>query len=160
MVDFKKMLTDHRYWQATKIVTVYTDGACINNPGPGGYAAILSCDGREKEITGGETNTTNNRMELMGAIAALEALKMPYRVILHTDSDYVVKGMNDWVPKWQRNGWKTGSKKPALNIDLWQRLIEAGRNHKVEFRWIKGHAGNDMNERADRLAYEAALRQV
>ena len=99
-------------------------------------------------------------MELMGAIAALETLKMPCRVILCTDSVYVVKGMNDWVHRWQKNGWKTGSKKPVLNADLWQRLVEAGGNHKAEFYWIKGHAGNDMNERADKLAYEAAQRQV
>ena len=160
MADFKKLLEKHKYWKEAKEVAIHTDGACIGNPGPGGWAAVLSCEGREKEISGGEPDTTGNRMELMGAISALEALKKPCKAVLHSDSEYVVKGMNEWVPKWQRNGWKTAGKKPVLNADLWQRLIEAAKSHKAEFVWTAGHAGGAANERADTLAREAARRHA
>ena len=138
-------------------VTIHTDGACSGNPGPGGWAAILTFRDREKELHGGEPNTTNNRMELMAAISSLEALKLPSRVDLHTDSKYVQDGMSKWIHNWKRNGWKTTDKKPVKNADLWQRLDAAVQRHQVHWHWVKGHAGHDMNERADELARQAIV---
>lgn len=136
-----------------KFVEIFTDGACSGNPGPGGYGAILRCDGREKELSGGEPHTTNNRMELLGVITALEALKFPCEVRLTTDSKYVVDGITKgWAAGWKKRGWKKADGKPALNIDLWDRLLTLLSVHKVEFCWIKGHAGHEENERCDRLA--------
>ena len=136
-------------------VIVHTDGACSGNPGPGGWGAILTFGDREKELSGGEAHTTNNRMELMAAIAELEALKKPCTVELHTDSKYVHDGISKWIHGWKRNGWKTADRKPVKNVDLWKRLDAALANHEVHWRWVKGHAGHDMNERADRLAVKA-----
>jgi ribonuclease HI len=140
-------------------VIVHTDGACSGNPGPGGWGAILTSGAHEKELSGGEPHTTNNRMELMGAIAALEALKKPSTVELHTDSKYVHDGISKWIHGWKRNGWKTADKKPVKNMDLWQRLDTAVQRHDVHWRWVKGHAGHEMNERADQLAV-AAIAEV
>ena len=136
-------------------VIIHTDGACSGNPGPGGWGAILTYGEHEKELKGGEAHTTNNRMELMGAISALEALKRPSTVELHTDSKYVHDGISKWIHGWKRNGWKTAEKKPVKNVDLWQRLDQAMQRHEVHWRWVKGHAGHDLNERADRLAVTA-----
>jgi ribonuclease HI len=136
-------------------VIIHTDGACSGNPGPGGWGAILSYGEHEKELKGGEPHTTNNRMELMGAIAALEALKKSATVELHTDSKYVHDGISKWINNWKRNGWKTAEKKPVKNMDLWQRLDQAIQRHEVHWRWVKGHAGHELNERADRLAVAA-----
>jgi ribonuclease HI len=133
-------------------VEIWTDGACSGNPGPGGWAAILVYKGREKDLCGGEALTTNNRMELMAAIAALEALTRPCTILLNTDSQYVKGGITSWIHGWKRNGWKTADRKPVKNEDLWKRLDAALAQHKVEWRWVKGHAGNPMNERADELA--------
>jgi ribonuclease HI len=133
-------------------VTVFTDGACSGNPGPGGWGAILKFGDTEKELKGGEAHTTNNRMELMAAISALEALKKPCVVDLTTDSQYVRKGITEWIHGWKRNGWRTSDKKPVKNVDLWQRLDAALKAHDVRWHWIKGHAGHDENERADQLA--------
>jgi ribonuclease HI len=133
-------------------VVVFTDGACSGNPGPGGWGAILTFKGVEKELKGGEAHTTNNRMELMAAISALEAMKRPCLVELHTDSQYVKNGITSWIHNWKRNGWRTADKKPVKNEDLWRRLDEALAIHNVDWRWVKGHAGHDMNERADALA--------
>ena len=133
-------------------VTVYTDGACSGNPGPGGWGAILMSGPHRKELTGGEADTTNNRMELSAAIAALEALKKPSIVALHTDSNYVKDGITKWIHGWKRNGWKTADKKPVKNDDLWKRLEIALKRHKIEWHWVKGHAGHPENERADELA--------
>ena len=136
-----------------KLVYIFSDGACSGNPGPGGYGVILRCDGREKELSGGEPHTTNNRMELSGVIAGLEALKFPCRVILQTDSRYVVDGIEKgWAKSWRKNNWIKSDKKPALNSDLWERLLELLELHEVSFVWIKGHAGHEENERCDRLA--------
>src|SRR6185436_4012813 len=136
-------------------VIVHTDGACSGNPGPGGWGAILSYGEHEKELKGGEPHTTNNRMELMAAISALEALKRPSTVEMHTDSQYVQQGISQWITKWKRNGWKTADKKPVKNVDLWQRLDDAMQQHNVKWHWVKGHAGHELNERADRLAVAA-----
>ena len=136
-------------------VIIHTDGACSGNPGPGGWGAILTYGEHEKELKGGEPHTTNNRMELMGAISALEALKRPSTVELHTDSKYVHDGISKWIHGWKRNGWKTADKKPVKNVDLWQRLDQAIQRHEVHWRWVKGHAGHELNERADRLAVAA-----
>ena len=133
-------------------VVIYTDGACSGNPGPGGWGAVLRWNDKEKELYGGDELTTNNRMELMAAIQALEALKRPERVSLHTDSTYLLNGITKWVEGWQRNGWKTAAKKPVKNEDLWRRLIEAMRPHDISWVWVKGHAGDPGNERADALA--------
>ena len=133
-------------------VTVYTDGACSGNPGPGGWGAILVYGGAEKELCGGEAMTTNNRMELTAACAALEALTRPCAVDLWTDSQYVKGGITGWIHGWKRNGWKTADKKPVKNADLWERLEAARAKHEVTWHWVKGHAGYDMNERADALA--------
>ena len=138
-------------------VTIYTDGACSGNPGPGGWGAILAFDGREKELKGGEAHTTNNRMELTAAIAALEALTRPCRVDLYTDSQYVRGGITGWIHGWKRNGWRTADKKPVKNVDLWQRLDQAIGRHEMHWHWVKGHAGHAQNERADRLAREAIV---
>jgi ribonuclease HI len=133
-------------------VMIYTDGACSGNPGPGGWGAVLSWGGHSRELFGGEVPTTNNRMELMAAIMALEALKRSMPVILHTDSTYVRDGITRWIAGWKRNGWLTKAKKAVKNSDLWRRLDEAARTHDVEWRWVKGHAGDAGNERADLLA--------
>jgi ribonuclease HI len=133
-------------------VVVFTDGACSGNPGPGGWGAILTYGGVEKELMGGERLTTNNRMELMAAISALEAMKRPCRVELHTYSQYVKNGITSWIHNWKRNGWRTADRKPVKNEDLWRRLDQALAIHAVDWRWVKGHAGHDMNERADALA--------
>ena len=133
-------------------VEAFTDGACSGNPGPGGWGALLRMAGTEKELSGGDSATTNNRMELMGAIAALEALKRPCRVKLHTDSKYVLDGATKWIHGWKRNGWKTADKKPVKNVELWQRLDAARNGHEVEWIWVKGHAGHVENERVDGLA--------
>ncbi|WP_299593346.1 ribonuclease HI [uncultured Microbulbifer sp.] len=135
-----------------KQVTIYTDGACRGNPGPGGWGALLLSGDAEKELCGGESMTTNNRMELLAAIKALDALNQRCQVDLHTDSQYVRQGITAWIHNWKRNGWKTASKKPVKNADLWQALDVAITNHDVEWHWVKGHAGNSGNERADALA--------
>lgn len=136
-------------------VEIFTDGACSGNPGPGGWGAILRYGGVEKELSGGAAQTTNNRMELMAAIAALEALTRPSRVHLHTDSKYVTNGITQWIDGWRRRGWRTADKKPVKNVDLWQRLESATAPHQVRWHWVKGHAGHPENERADTLAREA-----
>jgi ribonuclease HI len=136
-------------------VVIYTDGACSGNPGPGGWAAILTYGDRCKELAGGEPETTNNRMELMAAISALEALKRPSQVELHTDSNYLKDGITKWIHGWKRNGWRTADKKPVKNAELWQRLDAARSRHAIDWRWVKGHAGHAENERADLLAREA-----
>ncbi|WP_026381361.1 ribonuclease HI [Afifella pfennigii] len=136
-------------------VVIHTDGACSGNPGPGGWAAILEFKGVEKKVCGGEAETTNNRMELTAAIEALKALKRPAHVVLHTDSQYLKDGITAWVHNWQRNGWKTAAKKPVKNAELWQELLAAMKPHKVDWRWVRGHAGDEMNERVDKLAREA-----
>jgi len=137
---------------STEKIVIYTDGACSGNPGPGGWGAILMWGEHRKELSGGEANTTNNRMELFAAISALEALKRPSKVELHTDSNYVKNGVTGWIHGWKRNGWKTADKKPVKNAELWQRLDEARKTHDVDWRWVKGHAGHEFNERADELA--------
>jgi ribonuclease HI len=136
----------------TPKVVIHTDGACSGNPGPGGWGAILEYGGREKELMGGELATTNNRMELMAAIQALEALTKPCKVELHTDSQYVMKGISEWIHSWKGRGWKTADKKPVKNEDLWRRLDAARARHDVDWRWVKGHSGHMLNERADELA--------
>jgi ribonuclease HI len=138
----------------TPKVTIYTDGACKGNPGPGGWGAILFYGDKKKEICGGEPATTNNRMELMGAISALELLNRPCKVELHTDSQYVMKGIQEWIKGWKARGWKTADKSPVKNEDLWKRLDAARDRHDVDWRWVKGHAGHPLNERADALANE------
>jgi ribonuclease HI len=140
--------------RATPPVEIFSDGACSGNPGPGGWGAILRYGEREKELMGGEPATTNNRMELMAAIAALESLKRPCRVRLSTDSTYLKEGITRWIKDWKRRGWKTADKKPVKNVDLWQRLEAALEPHEVEWLWVRGHAGHPENERADRLARE------
>ncbi|MBM3607921.1 MAG: ribonuclease HI [Alphaproteobacteria bacterium] len=139
---------------APRRVTIWTDGACSGNPGPGGWGAILHWNGHEKELNGGEALTTNNRMELMAAIAALESLKRACAIDLYTDSQYLRGGITGWLHGWKRNGWKTADKKPVKNVELWQRLDEATQRHDIEWHWVKGHAGHEMNERADALARE------
>jgi len=133
-------------------VTIFTDGACSGNPGPGGWGAILKFGDKEKELHGGERHTTNNQMELMAAISALEALKKPCTVDLYTDSQYVRQGITGWIHGWKRNGWRTADKKPVKNVELWQRLDAALKSHDVRWHWVKGHAGHPENERADQLA--------
>lgn len=136
-------------------VEIFTDGACSGNPGPGGWGAILRAGGREKEISGGEHDTTNNRMELMAAIRALEALKKSSKVVLHTDSRYLLDGVTKWLKRWKANGWKTADKKPVKNEDLWRALESAAAPHEVDWRWVRGHNDHAENERADRLARAA-----
>ena len=138
-------------------VVIHTDGACSGNPGPGGWGAILSFGDRTKELMGGEAHTTNNRMELMAAIVALEALKRPCAVDIHTDSQYLRNGIMTWINNWKRNGWRTADKKPVKNVDLWKRLDEALGQHDVSWHWVKGHAGHAMNERADQLARDGLI---
>ncbi|HKJ83811.1 MAG TPA: ribonuclease HI [Mariprofundaceae bacterium] len=133
-------------------VEAFTDGACSGNPGPGGWGVLLRCGDRERELCGGEPETTNQRMELAAAIEALKALKKPCRITIHSDSKYVVQGMREWITGWKRNGWKNASKKPVANQDLWQALDEAAAGHEVTWEWVKGHAGHPENERADELA--------
>jgi ribonuclease HI len=137
------------------VVEIYTDGACRGNPGPGGWAALLSFDGREKEIAGAEAHTTNNRMELTAVIRALESLKRSVQARIYTDSEYVRRGITEWVPGWKRKGWLTAGRKPVKNQDLWQRLDELAASHQIEWRWVPGHAGVPGNERVDRLANQA-----
>jgi ribonuclease HI len=136
-------------------VVIYTDGACDPNPGPGGWAAILRSGPHEKVISGSHPDTTNNRMELQAALSALRALKRPCHVTLHTDSEYVRQGITEWLPAWRRQGWRTGGRRPVQNQDLWQALATAAEEHRVEWRWVRGHAGDPLNERADRLARAA-----
>ena len=142
-----------------KQVEIFTDGACKGNPGPGGWGALLRMGGHEKELSGHAPATTNNRMELSAVIEALNALKSPCEVQLHTDSKYVIDGITKWIFGWQKNGWKNAAKQPVLNIDLWQALLIAARPHKISWHWVKGHAGHPENERADKLASDAALAQ-
>lgn len=137
-------------------VEIFTDGACKGNPGPGGWGALIRSGAHEKELSGGERDTTNNRMELLAAIEALNALTRPCHVILSTDSNYVKDGITKWVFNWQRNGWKTADKKPVKNAELWQALLAAAGRHKIEWRWVKGHSGHRENDRADALASAAA----
>jgi ribonuclease HI len=148
-------LTDQAEIEQASSVVIHTDGACSGNPGPGGWGAILEWGGRRREIKGGEAHTTNNRMELMAAISALEALKRPCDVDLHTDSQYLRQGITNWIHGWKRNGWKTADRKPVKNADLWQRLDAAVARHTVRWHWVRGHSGHDLNERADELAREA-----
>jgi ribonuclease HI len=137
------------------VVDIYTDGACRGNPGPGGWAAVLSAGGREKEISGAQLQTTNNRMELQAVIAALQTLKRPVEVRLYTDSQYVRRGILEWLPQWKARGWKTADKKPVKNQDLWQLLETAAARHRIEWHWVPGHAGIPGNERCDALANAA-----
>ena len=141
---------------ALPIVEIFTDGACKGNPGPGGWGAILRSGGKERELSGGENPSTNNRMELMAAIEALNALKKPCRVSLTTDSNYVRDGITKWIHGWRRNGWKTADRKPVKNAELWQALLDAAAPHRIEWHWVKGHAGHPENDRADALACAAA----
>ena len=138
------------------VVHVFTDGACKGNPGPGGWGAVLRFNDQEKELSGGEAHTTNNRMELMAAIEGLKALTRECTVILSTDSVYVKDGITKWIHGWQRNGWRTADKKPVKNADLWQDLLAATAEHKIDWRWVKGHSGHPENDRADKLASDAA----
>ena len=140
-------------------VEIFTDGACRGNPGPGGWAALLRYGARESELVGGAPHTTNNRMELMAAIAGLEALTRPCSVRLTTDSRYVMDGVRCWLPAWKRNGWRTAAKKPVKNIDLWRRLDAAAAGHEIEWIWVRGHAGHAENERVDALARQQAGRE-
>ncbi|VVE50906.1 Ribonuclease HI [Pandoraea morbifera] len=133
-------------------VEIYTDGACKGNPGPGGWGALLVAGKHRKEMYGGEPNTTNNRMELLAVIRALEALNKPCHVVLHTDSQYVQKGISEWIHGWKARGWKTAAKEPVKNADLWQELDAVSQKHEIDWRWVKGHAGHDGNEAADQLA--------
>ncbi len=133
-------------------IQIYTDGACKGNPGPGGWGALLVAGANEKELYGGQANTTNNRMELMAVIEALAALKRPCHVVIHTDSQYVLKGITEWMPGWKAKGWKTAARAPVKNVDLWQALDAATAKHQIEWRWVKGHSGHAGNERADLLA--------
>jgi ribonuclease HI len=143
-----------------KEVVAFTDGACRGNPGPGGWGVVLKAGGRVKELAGGEAATTNNRMELTAAIRALEALKRPCSVHLHTDSTYVRNGITEWLPNWRRRGWRTASRKPVKNQDLWEALAALADRHDVTWHWVKGHAGHPGNERADRLANEGLERAL
>lgn len=136
-------------------VTITTDGACKGNPGPGGWAAILQWNGQEKLLTGAERQTTNNRMEMMAALRALEAMKKPARITLQTDSRYLMDGMTKWIHGWKKNGWRNASKAPVKNADLWMDLDRAVKPHQIEWQWVKGHSGHPLNERADQLANEA-----
>ena len=141
-----------------KSVHIHTDGACLGNPGPGGWGALLRCNGREREISGADPATTNNRMELMGAIMALETLTEPCIITLHTDSQYVRQGITEWMKNWMRRGWKTAGGDPVKNRDLWERLHAAAQRHSIEWKWVKGHSGDPDNERVDVIARNAAER--
>ncbi len=140
---------------SAKIVEIYTDGACRGNPGPGGWGASLRYNGQQKDLYGSESETTNNRMELMAVIEGLRALKRPCQVELNTDSKYVLQGINEWVHNWKRNGWKTAARKPVKNVDLWQQLDTEVDRHEINWHWVKGHSGVAGNEQADQLANEA-----
>jgi ribonuclease HI len=142
-----------------KKIEIFTDGACKGNPGPGGWGVVLRMGSAEKELSGHDPATTNNRMELTAVIEALRALKSPCDVALHTDSRYVIDGITKWIFGWQKNGWKNAAKKPVLNADLWRALLEAKDGHRIAWTWVKGHDGHPENERADRLASDAALRR-
>ncbi|WP_375380308.1 ribonuclease HI [uncultured Sphingomonas sp.] len=150
-------MTDDTAPPAPTPVEIFTDGACKGNPGPGGWGAVMRFGDAEKELSGGDPHTTNNRMELTAAIEALSLLTRPCAVKLHTDSKYVMDGLTRWIKGWQRNGWKTADKKPVKNVELWQRLFALTQQHRIEWQWVKGHAGHPENERADRLASDAAL---
>lgn len=141
-----------------KTVTIYTDGACSGNPGPGGWGALLLFGETRREISGGEVATTNNRMELRATIEALTQLKEPCRVALYTDSKYVLQGFTEWLPGWQKKGWKTADKKPVKNVDLWQALVLAAAPHQIQWHWVKGHSGDALNDRVDALAVAAVPR--
>ena len=141
-------------------VAIATDGACKGNPGPGGWGVVIRSGENEKELSGGEPDTTNNRMELMAAIRGLEALTRPCAVTLSTDSRYVMDGLTKWIIGWQRNGWRTAARQPVKNADLWQELLAAAKPHKITWEWVKGHAGHPENERADKLACDAAMGKV
>ena len=141
--------------QKKTITEIFTDGACRGNPGPGGWGAIFKYQTQEKELYGSDPETTNNRMELMAAIKALEALKKPCQIKLTTDSKYVIQGITEWLANWKKNGWKTAAKKPVKNADLWQRLEQAVQTHQIDWQWVKGHSGHPENERADELANQA-----
>ena len=141
------------------VIHIYSDGSCLGNPGPGGWAALLCWQGHEKELVGFAPETTNNRMELLAAITALEAVKRPSEIILTTDSRYVIQGINEWLDGWVARGWKTAAKKPVKNQDLWQRLHQAVQPHTISWQWVKGHAGHTENERVDQLARKAAETQ-
>ena len=141
-----------------KAVQIHTDGACLGNPGPGGWAGLLRWRGIEREVAGGEPDTTNNRMELRAAIAALEALREPCEVVLHTDSQYVRQGITEWMPGWVRRNWKTAGGDAVKNRDLWERLHAATQRHRIDWRWVKGHSGDPDNERVDQLARDEAIR--
>jgi ribonuclease HI len=140
-----------------KIITIYTDGACKGNPGPGGWGVLLQYNGRQKTLHGGEPLTTNNRMEMMAAISALETLREACEITLFTDSKYVLQGLTEWLPGWKARGWKTASKQPVKNQDLWERLDAAVQRHKIDWKWVKGHAGDPGNEMADQLANQGIL---
>lgn len=140
----------------TKSVQLFTDGSCLGNPGPGGYGAILQYAGKERELSAGFRLTTNNRMELLATIVGLETLTRPCEVILTTDSQYVRQGITQWIHNWKKRNWKTASKQPVKNVDLWQRLDQASKRHKIQWHWVKGHAGHEQNERCDELARNAA----
>ena len=142
--------------ESNDVVEIFTDGACSGNPGPGGWGAIMRYRDTERELNGGEAETTNNRMEMLAAIMALEAMKRPIKAIVHTDSTYLRDGITKWIHAWKKRGWKTASKKPVKNVDLWQRLETAIADHDVEWRWVKGHSGHPENERADELARDGA----
>jgi ribonuclease HI len=142
----------------SKTVEIFTDGACSGNPGPGGWAALLRYGEHTKEISGYSRHTTNNRMELTAVVKALEALKEPCQVLLHTDSRYLKDGITQWIHKWKRNGWRTSTKEPVKNKDLWQALDQARRRHDVQWRWVRGHSGHPENERCDQLARDAILK--
>jgi ribonuclease HI len=141
-------------------IQIYTDGACKGNPGPGGWGALLVSGAKEKELFGGEENTTNNRMELMAVIQALTALKRPCHIVIYTDSKYVLHGITEWLAGWKARGWKTASKAPVKNVDLWQALDAATQRHQIEWRWVKGHSGHNGNERADQLANRGVELQI
>lgn len=145
--------------QTAQAVQAFTDGACLGNPGPGGWAALLRYGGHERELSGGEPDTTNNRMELLAAICALENLSRPCAIDLYTDSRYVQQGIQSWLPRWRSNGWRTSAGKPVKNQDLWQRLAEAAGRHTVRWHWVRGHSGHAENERVDELARLAAQQQ-
>jgi ribonuclease HI len=153
--DREKLMSNQEQEMTASQVSIFTDGACRGNPGPGGWGAILKFGTVEKELSGGTTDTTNNRMEMMAAISALEALKRPVTIDLYTDSTYVRDGITKWIHGWKKRGWRTADKKPVKNVDLWQRLETAMDRHRVEWHWVKGHAGHPENERADELARKA-----
>ena len=153
-------MTDSEGAADGKVVRIYSDGACKGNPGPGGWGALLKWNGHERELFGGEPNTTNNRMELLAVIRALESLSRACQVQVYTDSQYVQKGIGEWIVSWKRRGWKTADKKPVKNEDLWRRLDELAGQHRVTWHWVRGHAGHPENERADELANRGVLEHL